>query len=59
MFYELAKNPECQQKLRDEVNAVLEKHKGEFSHETLKDMTYLEACVSGKFCVIITKLSKI
>lgn len=56
MFFELAKNPECQQKLRDEVNTVLEKHKGEFSHEILKEMIYLEACVNGKSNIFIIKL---
>nr|QYA71974.1 cytochrome P450 [Anoplophora glabripennis] len=46
IFYELAKNPKCQQKLREEINTVLEKNKGELSVEILKDMTYLEACIN-------------
>nr|WCC58061.1 cytochrome P450 [Pharsalia antennata] len=46
MLYELAANPKCQQKLREEINAVIEKCNGEFSYDALKDMAYLEACIN-------------
>lgn len=48
MFYELAKHPECQQKLREEINDVLEKNNGQLSYEALQGMAYLDACISGE-----------
>nr|WCC58060.1 cytochrome P450 [Pharsalia antennata] len=46
MFYELAKNPKCQEKLREEINNILGKNNGQLSFEILKDMPYLEACIN-------------
>lgn len=41
VLYELARNPELQEKTRAEINKVLEKHDGKFTYEAFKDMTYL------------------
>ncbi|CAH0557245.1 unnamed protein product [Brassicogethes aeneus] len=44
-LYELAKNPDVQEKLRQEVLEVLEK-KGEIMYDSFKDMKYLDMCTS-------------
>ncbi|KAL5276675.1 hypothetical protein ACFFRR_002098 [Megaselia abdita] len=42
MLYELAKNPDIQEKLRDHINSVLEDHDGVISYDCMKAMKYLE-----------------
>ncbi|XP_013174121.1 PREDICTED: cytochrome P450 6B5-like [Papilio xuthus] len=41
LFYELAKNPDVQDKLITEIKEVLKGHNGEITYESLNDMTYL------------------
>ena len=41
VLYELARNPEVQEKLREEIESVIQNH-GEFKYEALADMTYLD-----------------
>ncbi|XP_013174122.1 PREDICTED: cytochrome P450 6B5-like [Papilio xuthus] len=41
MMYELAKNPEIQDKVVEEINKVLLRHNGVITSDTLHDMTYL------------------
>lgn len=62
--YELSINPDVQAKARREVLSVLEKHKGEMSYESLKEMVYLEQVINeamrfhpvvGAFMKICTK----
>lgn len=43
-FYELAKNPEVQQKLFEEVSSC-----GELTSESLSNMRYLEQVIYGEF----------
>ncbi|KAH8254068.1 hypothetical protein KR032_008332 [Drosophila birchii] len=45
MGYELAKNPHIQDKVRAEVEAVLENHGQELSFESLKDLKYLSMVI--------------
>uniref|UniRef100_A0A0K8UTZ0 Putative cytochrome P450 6a14 n=1 Tax=Bactrocera latifrons TaxID=174628 RepID=A0A0K8UTZ0_BACLA len=45
-LYELAMNPEIQDKLREEIVNVLSAHKNEVTYEALKEMSYLEKVVN-------------
>lgn len=47
--YELAQNQDVQNKLRDEVNKVLDQNEGELTYETLFDTPYLDMVISGKY----------
>lgn len=48
-MYELAKNPDEQNKVRDEINQVLETHGGQLTYESISEMKYLEKCIDGEF----------
>ncbi|KAF5292082.1 hypothetical protein FQR65_LT11348 [Abscondita terminalis] len=43
--YELAKDLELQQKLREEINDVLSNHNFELTYDSLNEMTYMEQCI--------------
>lgn len=43
---QLATHPDLQEKLRQEIFDVLEKHDGEITYETISDMKYLEMCIN-------------
>ncbi|KAJ9576188.1 hypothetical protein L9F63_006921 [Diploptera punctata] len=45
MSYELALNQDIQDKLREEVKHVLDRHDGKCSYEALQEMTYLEMII--------------
>jgi cytochrome P450 family 6 len=47
-LYELSVNPDIQERLRAEIDAVLEKHDGKVSYEAVQEMNYLDKVVSGK-----------
>ncbi|KAK3924699.1 Cytochrome P450 6k1 [Frankliniella fusca] len=44
-LFELAKNPEAQEKLLEEIDAVLKKSKGEVTYDTIMNMPYMEMVV--------------
>jgi cytochrome P450 len=47
-MYELAINPEIQQRLRAEILEVLRKHDGKLTYDGMQDMSYLDRVVSGE-----------
>jgi hypothetical protein len=47
-LYELSVNPDIQERLRTEIDTVLEKHDGILSYDAIQEMTYLDKVVSGK-----------
>jgi cytochrome P450 family 6 len=48
-LYELALNPDIQEKLRAEIDAVLEKHGGNITYDAIFEMEYLDKVVSGEW----------
>uniref|UniRef100_A0AAT9UU12 Cytochrome P450 6PV1 n=1 Tax=Maconellicoccus hirsutus TaxID=177089 RepID=A0AAT9UU12_MACHI len=44
-LYELARNPEIQRKVREEVDRVVEKYDGEITYDALQEMTYMEMVI--------------
>nr|CAD7194492.1 unnamed protein product [Timema douglasi] len=49
-LYELALNPEVQERLREEVDTVLHKYKGAITYEVIQEMDYLSRVVDGEQC---------
>ncbi|CAD7079498.1 unnamed protein product [Hermetia illucens] len=45
-LYELALNPDIQEKARQEINAILANHDGKLSYEAMQEMTYLEQIIN-------------
>lgn len=45
--HELAKNPEIQQKVTEEIDRTLERHNGSLNYESLSEMKYLDKCIDG------------
>jgi cytochrome P450 family 6 len=46
-LHELAQHPDIQNKLRQEIDLISEKHDG-INYDSLKEMEYLDMCVKGK-----------
>ena len=47
-LYELALNPDIQERVRNEIDTVLERHGGIITYESVFEMEYLDKVVSGK-----------
>lgn len=47
ILYELARHPEIQERVREEISDVISDHKGEFTYEAVQDMKYLDRVVQG------------
>jgi cytochrome P450 family 6 len=47
-LYELALNPDIQDRLRAEIDTVLRKHGGNVTYESVSEMEYLEKVVDGR-----------
>lgn len=47
-LYELAKNEEIQEKLREEILRILDKHEGKITYEGISEMKYLDQVIDGK-----------
>lgn len=48
-LYELAQNPDVQTKACAEIEAVLQKHGGQMTNESMGDMVYLEQIINGEW----------
>lgn len=46
-LYELARHQDVQDKLRKEIRETYEKHGGEITYDTLKEMKYLDKVFKG------------
>lgn len=51
-LYELAKNQDIQNKLREEIRTMIEKN-GDLTYSVLNDMNYLHKVISGSYILII------
>lgn len=50
-LYELAQNQDIQDRLRNEIQTVLEEQEGQLTYESIKAMTYLNQVISGRCSV--------
>ena len=48
-LYELAKHQDIQEKLRAEINSVLDKHEKKITYDSIQDMKYLNQVVDGRY----------
>jgi len=46
-LYELAVNPDIQDRLRNEIDTVLKKHGGSLTYDGIQEMSYLDKTISG------------
>jgi cytochrome P450 family 6 len=51
-LYELAQQPDIQEKIRNEIDEVLANH-GELTYDAVNDMVYLQKVISGKYIHIV------
>jgi cytochrome P450 family 6 len=47
-LYELALNPNIQDRVRNEIDTVLKRHGGNITYESVFEMEYLDKVVNGK-----------
>lgn len=47
VLYELARNPQIQDCLHDEISTVLTRYDNKLSYEALQEMTYLDCVIHG------------
>ncbi|KAJ3642930.1 hypothetical protein Zmor_025677 [Zophobas morio] len=45
-LYELARNPHLQEKVRQEINTVLDKHDGKITYEAIQEMKYMDQVIN-------------
>lgn len=50
-LYELALNPEIQNRVRSELNEVISRHDGKITYDSLMEMTYLDQVIYGELIV--------
>lgn len=56
-MYELAKNKHVQDKLREEIDRVTEKHNGIITYECILEMEYLTQVIEGRYyCIYLQHL---
>lgn len=52
-LYELAMNPEIQNKLRNKIKKTQDENEGQLSYDTLKEMKYLDMVINGMYKLIL------
>jgi len=57
-LYELAQHTDIQDRLREDINNVLQQHDGKLTYESIKAMHYLDQIISGKK-IIITRPQRV
>lgn len=48
-LFELARNQDAQDKVRNEIITKIQENNGELTYELMMEMEYLDACLSGKY----------
>lgn len=56
-MYELARNPDVQDRLREEIHMVLKQHGNKVTYDALMEMTFLERVLSGELLDFIYSVS--
>lgn len=51
-LYELARNPDIQRKIQEDIDVTLRKHDGQLTYESILDMKYVDNCIMGKYRLI-------
>jgi cytochrome P450 family 6 len=51
-LHELARNPDIQERVRNEIDTVLDRHGGNVTYESVFEMEYLEKFVDGKSTIL-------
>jgi cytochrome P450 family 6 len=44
----MARNPDIQERVRNEIDTVLERHGGNITYEAISEMEYLDKILSGE-----------
>lgn len=57
LLYELAMNPDVQDKLRAEIKSVVGKHDGTINYDVLHDMKYMNTVISGTLFDLNVRIS--
>lgn len=52
LMFEITRNPEIQERLINEIDAVLMKHDGQITYESVTEMEYTQSIVDGKILAI-------
>lgn len=46
-LFEIARNPDIQRKIHEEIDRVLAEHDGKLTYDSINDLKYLECCIDG------------
>lgn len=48
-LYAIARDADIQRKVHEEIDAVLERHNGQYTYDAINEMKYLECCIDGSY----------